>query len=1075
MAELDDVQRRAVESDAETVIVSGGPGTGKTHLLTLRFAHLAKSRGVPLSSILLLTFSSASAARLRRDIEEMIRQSYDELWIHTCQSFASSVLTEHASLAGPSPTPVLVPPFKEYLVMKELLRREHGRFRSGLKAVALKDGLAREISDFFGLLKQHLIGPTRFGEVTQNLTPELRDLGWIYSAYEKYMNERNWVGFRDAVARVLDIFEADPKLLSRYRMKFSHILVDEFQEIDSAQLRLIELLASEHTCLFVAGDEEQRIYRFRGSGVGQFSDITEARGKADVFRLGQNYRLSSALRKASQSLIAHNNAEERAAAPLALSEELNVSPYKDAIEQAYAIARDIKCMVLDGAAPSSPVCYSDFAVLSRSTFRSAAAFEEAFSYYDIPYVLYNCTSFYKHPMVRCVADLVRLLANPDDDRALLRVLGVPAFRLDAVELRRLAEQRKGAVGTASLYETLRLVVHDGAPKGLEISDEETARGLRECVRYFEGIRREASSADCPSALIQSIMSKLFYEKILGSRGIAEGVRDARNLRLLYEVVADIERIFTETRGRCTLSDIAEYMDHAFVHFSSQQENDPSDESADGVRIMTAHQAKGMEFRFVYLVDMTDEYFPMLGRVSSLLDGKSLEKLSGAVREHGMKKKLSAGGLHFLMTPQEQLKEERQLAYVALTRARERLTVCFTEESHLSEPVQPSPFIEELIGLKPDETSKERSSFGDSSDARIHLAASLNKQEIEGALRACVQSLPLGVDAARELFRFFESLGLDASFVCAESPFEREPRQAPNLAGHRYSASQLATYVACPRRFFFEKILRVAPERPEDFGLGQLVHLVLEKFHKKVKRFSGDRNALETELRRTFETIWKGSRGKGDSQTDAFCKRFATALQRAAVRHRAEEILRRYLATELAQAGDREIIACEKRVEFSVRDYPFVAKIDRIESSPEGDRVIDYKTSGAGPKGARVIKKRFLNVDGRADYTPEDFQLPLYLLAARNAGHDPVALTYYWLAQEDASGMFKKSSLRVCEDKPDCLSAGDMQVVQESIVAVVNRIAAGEFDPKPKSSFECARCSFDCVCNLERQDAEQDDR
>ncbi|MBI5115375.1 ATP-dependent helicase [Candidatus Poribacteria bacterium] len=1177
-AELDDTQRRAVESAAKTIIVTGGPGTGKTHLLAQRFAYLAGSKSVPLSSILVLTFSSASAAGLRRSIEAMIRQSYDELLIHTYHSFANSVLAEYTSSTGSSQEPVFVSPFKEYLVIKEILRQEHKHFRSDMKSVALKDGYAREVSDFVGLLKQNLIRADDLTRMAKGLSAPLSDIARVYSARERYMKDKNWVGVRDVTLHVIELFEANPDLLAQYHKKFSHMLIDEFQEVDPAQLRLVKLLISDSTSLFVAGDEQQRIYRFRGSSISQFDEIAKDAGRIEAFRLEKSYRLPAGLKKAAQNLITHNQTraqravslqrekaiepeetrqrEETTQAEESLQQEkprqtekplqtkrhsldgltdsvnpgtdLNVIPYEDAVEQAYDIARKIKREVLDSAAGSTPLGYSDFAVICRSTSRSAVPLEEAFSYYEIPYVLYNSTSFYSHPMARSVADFVRLLMNPDDDSILMRVLRIPAFRLDAVKLRGIANS-KDAAESVSLFEAIRRTVlgeeakgaqprgeRGAAPRregrspeargeeaeeggsfaslrmtkggdgGLEIPDEETARALKDFIRYFEEVRKQAAASSCPSALIHSIMSRLFFSRILGNADVAAGKRDSRNLRLIHEVVADIEGVFSQLRGACTLSDIAEYMEHAFAHFSTQQENDPADEPADGVRIMTVHQAKGMEFPFVFLVDMTDENFPRLGPSICLFDGKSIDELTATVQGIRKEKGLPNERLQFLMGFEEQLNEERQLAYVAATRASRHLTICFTQESRLSEIARPSPFLEELVG-QPVENLQDLQVAQPPTDAYALLTAALSKHEMESALRTCVMGLRpepgvLSPDegalraGASGLSSFVESLGLDSHFILAEAPFEREPEQMPSFTDHKYSASQLKTFLTCPRRFFFEKMLRIAPEQPEDFGLGQLIHRVLETLHKTVKSFTGRRSTLEANLDEAFRTIWKGSSGEsGPCSRDGFRHEFPVALQRAAIESRAMRILKRYIETEIVQSADHRIISCEQSVDFTVGGYPFVGRMDRIDETAAGHHIIDYKTSSVFQMHAVTIKKNFLNIENKPDYTPQDFQFPLYLLAARKAGYKPVELSYYWLAKEDSEGMFKKASLSVCEGEPDCLSDEEMKEVERSIVDVVMRIAAGPFAHAPKSSFECSRCPFAFVCDADIGDDDENER
>ena len=1069
MFELDSTQRRAVESGSKTVFVTGPPGSGKTRCIAGRFEYLLKSQNIPLSSIIVFTFSAAPVAHLRRAVESIIGGSYRELWIHTYHSFAGHILSLHAmtpSSAGKktSTAPIQVTPFSAYLVAKELLRIEQRNLKSDLKKVALKDGLAREIADFFGLLGQNLVMPDQFAKMSRNLPPRIKDLALLYSAYSDYFSKRNWVCPGDSVARAVEILQTDPDFAGELQRKFQHILVDEFQELDPGQLRLIELLVSGETSLFLAGDEDQRIYRFRGSLTDQIHRIIHRRPDAESIQLKKSFRLTPEICKASENLIAHNRATVKDEASASSEAEIDVISYSDSIEQAYDVARNIKRRVLDGADSEHSPEYSDFAVICRSTSRSGPALEEAFSFYSVPFILYNSTSFYRHPMTRCVAAFIRLLVDPSDDSSLLRVLNIPKFGLNAVSLKRTINERPKAQGE-SLFEMLKKVAATGAAE-----DEETTQGLTRFFDYFEDIRKQAIDTNCPSSVVHSIMQDLFFGGILANEDVPTGVRDARNLRLLYEVMSDIEGVFAGMRNRYTLADFAEHMEHAFAHFSSQQENDPADDPVEGVRILTVHQAKGMEFPFVYLVDATEEYFPRLGRSMTLLDGRSLGRMNKAFSALEGDDKTRSFVPELSLSMDEQLQEERRLAYVAITRAQERLVVCYTQESNLSESVQPSPFIQEFLGID-EALGLERETTPDKNPAEplSQLHAALNAQEIETALRQCLGNVMPDVDKRHRISGKLESLGLDSNFICDESPFEAKPERAIDLSGHVYSASQLSTYLTCPRMFYYDRLLRVAPERPEDFGLGQLIHNTLEHFHNDIRSFKAEPGMLQTAMENSFRTVWNG--GGRNNMREAFREKYSAALQQAAVERRAASILRRYIDTEIQEAPDREVVACEERVTFKVGDYDFVARIDRIDSAAEGHLIIDYKTSSSSVMKAITIKKKFVNVDGGPDYRPKDFQLPLYLMAARAAGYDPIELVYYWLSQEDSHGMFKRSSVCVGENGPDFLSAEEIASAEDNIIDVVKRIAAGDFEPVPVVSYECTRCAFASVCTNGEEDSD----
>jgi DNA helicase-2/ATP-dependent DNA helicase PcrA len=1061
MLELDSTQRRAIESGSKTVVVAGPPGSGKTRCIAGRFEHLIKQHKVPLSSILVLTFSAAPVTYLRRTIESIIGGSYTELWIHTHHSFAGHLLSLHAMTPGgtgknTSAAPLQITPFRAYLIAKELLRSELKNLKSNLKELALKDGLAREIADFFGLLTQHLIMPGQFAEMARNLSPRIKDLSRLYSAYSDYIAKKNWVCPGDSIVRAIETMRADPVFAEELQGKFKHILVDEFQEIDPAQLHLIELLASEETSLFLTGDENQRIYRFRGSLTDQIYRILRRRPAAESIQLNMSYRLPPEILKASKNLIAHNRESIKDDFSPISEKEIKILSYTDAIEQAYDVARNIKRRVLDGAEGGQRTDYSDFAIVCRSTSRSGPALEEAFSFYDVPYILYNSTSFYRHPMTRCVAAFVRLLIDPSDDSSLMRVLSIPYFGLDAIALKRIVSEWPRFRGE-NLFQMLHRAVEKGAA-----GEVETAAALKRFFDYFDDTRKRAGETSSPSNLIHSIMQDLFFGEILNKTDMATGVRDARNLKLLYEVMCDIEGVFAGMRNRYTLADLVEHMEHAFAHFSSQQENDPTDEPVEGVRIMTVHQAKGMEFPFVYHVDATDEYFPQLRRSMTLLDGRSTRRMKESLAARQQNDDPGSFVPELSLSVDEQLREERHLAYVALTRAQKKLVVCYTQESNLSESVQPSPFIREFLGK--DVNAEPKPAIASSTnpvEALPQLQVALNRQEVESALRSCLDEDLLDNNNRQSISARLEALGLDSHFICDKSPFEPEAERAIDLSGHIYSASQLNTYLTCPRMFYYDRLLRVGPERPEDFGLGQLIHNTLEHFHKDIRSFEEAPRMLHAKIEQSFQDVWNGS-GR-DNAREVFREKYSAILQQAAIEQKALKILRRYIDTETEGIPGREVVACEEKVEFKVGSFDFVARIDRIDCVSRGHLIIDYKTSSSPVMKPITIKKKFVNFDDVAEFKPKDFQLPLYVMAARAAGYNPVELVYYWLSQEDSGGMFKISSLCLGNGNDDLLSEAEIAAAEENIIFVAERIAAGDFPPDPVVPYECTRCAFDSVC------------
>jgi ATP-dependent helicase/DNAse subunit B len=197
------------------------------------------------------------------------------------------------------------------------------------------------------------------------------------------------------------------------------------------------------------------------------------------------------------------------------------------------------------------------------------------------------------------------------------------------------------------------------------------------------------------------------------------------------------------------------------------------------------------------------------------------------------------------------------------------------------------------------------------------------------------------------------------------------------------------------------------------------------------------------------------------------------MQQTTIEQLAIEILGRYVTTEAASNDGEQtppkIVVCEENIKFKVGGHDFVARIDRIDRIGTGHRIIDYKTAASGSMKASTIKKMFINFDEVEDYKPTDFQLPLYLLAARSKGYDPVELSYYWVAQANAKGMFKKSGLSVGEGGPDFLTSEDIEAATRNIIEVVAQISVGSFRPEPASTYACGRCEFNSICGVDQRD------
>ena len=633
LAGLNPEQRRAAETTEGPLLVLAGAGSGKTRVLVHRIAYLIGACGIPAESILAVTFTNKAAGEMRERVEKLLGPDAGGLWVTTFHSACVRILRREIGHLGISRGFAIYDESDSLSTLKEALRRR------GLDP-KLHD--PRRLRWRIDQWKNAGVLPAAAAERAQDL--EAREAAESYAVYQRLLRDANALDFGDLILQTVELFERFPEVLAHYRRRWSYVLVDEYQDTNRVQYQLVTQLAREHGNLCVVGDPNQSVYGWRGADVRNILDFERDFPNASVVKLERNYRSRRPILDGASAVVA-NNASTRALqlrAERGEGEPIRFAELADEREEAAFAVREILTARQRDGRP-----LRDFAVFYRTNAQSRP-FEEELLRYDVPYVVVGGVRFYERAEVKDALAYVRLALNPADAAALRRIANVP-------------------------------------PRGLGRTTLERAEGLaeRDGVSLFEGLRRlaaagEAGRAAEPIAAFAALLEQLGVELRAASpaEGIAQVLRRSGYL-------AHLEREGTpeaETRLENLRELVAGAEDFAAESVSGDEERAPIelfldqvalvsdidgwDRRADGVSLMTAHSAKGLEFPVVFLVGLEEGVFP---HTASSRD---------------------AGGLE----------EERRLFYVGMTRAMERLYLTCARERRRYGPrsfAVPSRFLREI--------------------------------------------------------------------------------------------------------------------------------------------------------------------------------------------------------------------------------------------------------------------------------------------------------------------------------------------------------------------------------------------
>jgi DNA helicase II / ATP-dependent DNA helicase PcrA len=913
---VNDAQKRAITHGQGPLLVIAGAGTGKTRVITERIRYLLESdRDLSGENILALTFTKKAAGEMKARVERAVGERGKDVTLATFHSFCEGLLVDR------DPERVILDMCDHWI----LLRRNLARLRlEKYRRLAEPGQFLNDFVHFFSRCQDELVSCEDYQRYADGLAVKLeaergsldedtfaergaqvalqQEIARAYVASEELLREKKRVSFGSLITGAVELLQKDAALREKLQQRYRYVLVDEFQDTNIAQIELLHLLCAEPRNIFVVGDNDQAIYRFRGASFASFS-IFEKRfaGLKDTddpspyrVSLTENYRSTPNILRVATHVIGQNARSERFPPKILTTthpegEKIRIAELANAANESRWVTGELERLHRTGRR------WKDFAVLYRQHAHRDELVDEL-SRAKIPFVITKL-SILEHPLVRDVLAYLRLIATPYDDVACARVLAAPAWHLEPKDLVRLTE-RAGKKRGLALIDVLQ------APQ-TELFFDASQASLQVLLGFLSAQRKTINRRTARNILRDVIEWLEIHERATA--------RDRKYVTRLAEFIVEWEPR-SDTRGLAEFLEYLDYFDQAGGTVSLEDEV-----PGDAVQLMTVHGAKGLEFSQVFLLRLNNKAFPASER-SHVFEFPAELMKEGAPAE------------------QFHIQEERRLFYVALTRARERLTITTLTERKGKVPT----FVEDIVM---DPVVKRRNV--------VQLAPKLPPRDAasEAGNDISPSSLfPTPVDSPRIFSRI-------VTWAETFHPLSPEPL--------KLSPSALDNYQRCPQQYLFGRLWSLQEGPRGTMTFGRVVHDTIRRTLAELRK--GNKLPFE-EVQRIFETEWKSAGFEDAYQEDEYKK---DGVEQLSVFHAA-------MLESLP-----EILEQEKVFELPMENNVIITgRIDQVNALGRNDvEIVDYKTGKA--------KK---DVDAR-----RNLQLSIYAIAAREIFEwNPVRLVFHYL-------------------------------------------------------------------------------
>lgn len=608
---LNSRQQEAVLHTEGPLLILAGAGSGKTRVLTHRIAYLIDEKGVNPWNILAITFTNKAASEMRERVDQIVGFGSESIWVSTFHSTCARILRRYIDRLGFDNRFTIYDTDDQKSLVKDICRRLN------IDTKYLRENtILSQISH----AKDELITPDEM-EKDAGGDFNKKKIASVYREYQASLRKNNALDFDDLIMKTVELFKTCPDVLKNYQERFRYIMVDEYQDTNTAQFQFVSLLASKYGNLCVVGDDDQSIYKFRGANIGNILGFEKVFPNAYVIRLEQNYRSTKNILNAANHVIANNAARK----PKTLwtenpeGDKIHFRQFMNGFEEAEYVVGDIFKAHREGKCS-----YKDCAVLYRTNAQSRL-FEEKFLYANIPYKIVGGINFYSRKEIKDLICYLKTIDNARDDLAVKRIINIPRRGIGAATLGKVQDYAEEM--DISFYDALR-------EAGKIPSLGRTASKIEGFVTFIQGLR---SKADCCSVreILEEVIRLTGYVDALEAEDTDEARDRIENIDELISKTESYQETMEKKGQPATLSGFLEEI--ALI-----ADIDSVDPGQDYVLLMTLHSAKGLEFPRVYLTGMEDGIFPSY--------------------------------LSIISDDDTDLEEERRLCYVGITRAMEELTL-----------------------------------------------------------------------------------------------------------------------------------------------------------------------------------------------------------------------------------------------------------------------------------------------------------------------------------------------------------------------------------------------------------------
>ena len=657
LEKLNDKQREAASQIDGSILILAGAGSGKTRTITYRIAHMIENVGISPYSILAVTFTNKAAKEMRERVEDLVGDVAKACTISTFHSFGMRLLRMYANKVGYNPNFTIYDTDDQKKIVKAILKGQHISF-NGVKLTE------RDIVSIISKIKEEIKTLDEYSIMNKQIIE-------VYDKYNRALLESNAMDFSDILLNTYKLLQK-PEILEKVQNKYKYIMIDEYQDTNNLQYKIIDLIARKSSNLCVVGDENQSIYGFRGANILNILNFENNYNNAKIIKLEENYRSTTTILDAANELIKNNKSskDKKLWTQNGKGDLIKVLACDNARDEVSRIIEIIKENHQNG------IAYRDMTILYRTNAQSRV-FEEGLLRYSIPHKVFGGISFYSRAEIKDIIAYLSIIVNPQDELNLQRIINVPKRKVGEKGIEKIIAYARE--NNLNLLEALSYIK--------EISGL-TAMGKEKLLEMYDIIKelKDLSYTETASYIVQTLIDKIKYiDYIKDNYDDAEA--RIENIDEFKNSILELENVVGELR-------LNEYLENV----SLVSATDDLEEKSDYVKLMTIHNSKGLEFPIVFLVGFENEIFP---GTRAMFDEKEME-------------------------------EERRLCYVALTRAEKKLylshaTIRFVYgQDRLSTP---SIFLKEIPEKLLDiEVKKERLYFADNYSDEIKTYGNNKKFE-----------------------------------------------------------------------------------------------------------------------------------------------------------------------------------------------------------------------------------------------------------------------------------------------------------------------------------------------------------